>query len=97
AKCMDALRARAHCKKTMSTYTLNDILDERAREFYCEGYRRTDLIRFGQFGGNDATYSWDWKGGVEAGQAFPATRNLYPIPESELLANPNLKQNEGYN
>ena len=97
AKCMDALRARAHCKKTMSTYTLNDILDERAREFYCEGYRRTDLIRFGQFGGNDATYAWDWKGGVEAGQAFPATRNLYPIPESELLANPNLKQNEGYN
>lgn len=97
AKCLDALRARAHCTKKIGTYTLNDILDERAREFYCEGYRRTDLIRFGQFGGNDATYSWDWKGGVEAGQAFPATRNLYPIPESELLANPNLKQNEGYN
>ena len=96
-KCLDALRARAHCTKKIGTYTLNDILDERAREFYCEGYRRTDLIRFGQFGGNDATYSWDWKGGVEAGQAFPATRNLYPIPESELLANPNLKQNEGYN
>ena len=97
AKCLDALRARAHCTKKIGTYTLNDILDERAREFYCEGYRRTDLIRFGQFGGNDATYSWDWKGGVEAGQAFPATRNLYPIPESELLSNPNLKQNEGYN
>ncbi|MCQ2232986.1 MAG: RagB/SusD family nutrient uptake outer membrane protein, partial [Paludibacteraceae bacterium] len=96
AKCLDAIRDRAHCTKKMTTYSLNDILDERAREFYCEGYRRTDLIRFGQFGGNGATYTWDYKGGIEAGQAFPATRNLYPIPSSELLANPNLKQNEGY-
>lgn len=96
AKYMDKIRERAHCTKKMTTYSLNDILDERAREFYCEGYRRTDLIRFGQFGGNQATYTWDYKGGIEAGQAFPATRNLYPIPSSELLANPNLKQNEGY-
>ena len=97
AKCMDKIRQRAHCAKTISTYSLNDILDERAREFYCEGYRRTDLIRFGQYGGNEATYTWDWKGGVAGGQAFPATGNLYPIPSSELLANPNLQQNEGYN
>lgn len=95
ANAMDAIRNRANAS-AKNSYTLNDILDERAREFYCEGYRRTDLIRFGQFGGNSATYTWEWKGGNQVGQNFDEHFNLFPLPSDELLANKNLKQNEGY-
>lgn len=92
---IDALRKRAHA--TVSTsYTLNDVLDERAREFYFEGLRRTDLIRFNQFGGTQATYNWSYKGGNINGVTFDRTRNVYPIPTSEILANRNLVQIDGY-
>jgi hypothetical protein len=74
--------------------TLDLILDERARELWWEGHRRTDLIRYGLFTGAD--YTWSWKGGTQAGVATQAFRDLYPIPDSELLANPNLQQNPGY-
>lgn len=92
---IDALRKRAHA--TVSTsYTLNDVLDERAREFYFEGLRRTDLIRFNQFGGTQATYNWSYKGGNINGVTFDKTRNVYPIPTSEILANRNFVQIDGY-
>lgn len=74
--------------------TLDFILDERARELYWECHRRTDLIRYGRF--TTGTYQWPWKGGVKAGIATAAHRNLYPIPSSDLNANPNLIQNPGY-
>lgn len=74
--------------------TLAFILDERARELYWEGYRRTDLIRYGQFTGS--TYLWQWKGGVQAGVATDPKYNLYPIPDADMGANPNLDQNPGY-
>lgn len=93
---IDALRNRAHAK-TSASYTLDDILSERARELYCEGLRRTDLIRFNQFGGQQATYTWAYKGGSKAGTYFDKTRNVYPLPSSEILANKNLTQINGYN
>lgn len=74
--------------------TLNFILDELSREFYWEGHRRTDLIRFGKFTGS--AYIWPWKGGVADGRATDAKFNVYPIPSSDVVANPNLKQNTGY-
>ncbi|MFH0843392.1 MAG: RagB/SusD family nutrient uptake outer membrane protein [Bacteroidota bacterium] len=74
--------------------TLAFILDERARELYWEGYRRTDLIRYGLFTGG--TYLWEWKGGVKAGVATDTKYNLFPIPDADLGANPNLEQNTGY-
>lgn len=92
---IDALRNRANAAVRPS-YTLNDVLDERARELYCEGLRRTDLIRFNQFGGQ-ATYNWDFKGGSPKGTTFAKTYNLYPIPSSEVLSNKNLTQIDGYN
>ena len=70
------------------------VLDERARELYWEGHRRTDLIRYGLFTGSGKL--WSWKGNVQGGAATPDTRDLYPIPASEILANPNLVQNDGY-
>ena len=69
-------------------------LDEKAREFFFEGQRRTDLIRFGNYGGG--TYNWDWKGGVAAGTIFDAHYNIFPLPASALNENPDLLQNPGY-
>lgn len=74
--------------------TLDFILDERARELFWEGHRRTDLIRFGQF--TNGTYVWPWKGKTYDGTQVPEYRNLYPIPSADMNANPNLKQNVGY-
>ena len=95
-KYIDALRNRAHAA-VRASYTLNDVLDERARELYCEGQRRTDLIRFNQFGGTQATYNWELKGGSAKGTTFAKTNNVYPIPSSEILSNKNLTQIDGYN
>ena len=93
---IDALRHRAHAAVRPS-YTLNDVLDERSRELYCEGLRRTDLIRFNQFGGTQATYKWELKGGSTNGTTFAKTNNVYPIPSSEIRSNKNLTQIDGYN
>ena len=94
-KYIDAIRDRAHAAKHAS-YTFNDVLDERARELYCEGLRRTDLIRFNQYGGTDASYKWELKGGSANGTTFDKTKNVYPLPSSETLANKNLTQIDGY-
>lgn len=94
---VNALRVRAYGNTsgniTANQLTLDFILDERARELYWEGHRRTDLIRFGEF---STSGIWSWKGGVAGGQTVASYFDLYPLPASELLANPNLTQNEGY-
>src|SRR3712207_8122009 len=68
--------------------TLDFILDERGRELYLESIRRTDLIRFDKF--TTDSYIWQWKGGVLDGRAVNAKYNIYPIPATDLTANPNL-------
>ena len=91
------LRTRAYGSSTagnVSSIDLNLILDERARELYWEGFRRTDLIRYGRF--TSGNYLWPWKGGVAGGKAVEDFRNIYPIPASDVSANTNLKQNPGY-
>jgi hypothetical protein len=93
---INALRQRANAT-TRSSYTLNQILDERSRELYYEGFRRTDLIRYGYFGGDKSRdYLWDWKGGVENGTTVDSRFNLFPIPTTDLQNNSNLHQNSGY-
>jgi hypothetical protein len=74
--------------------TLDFILDERARELYWEAHRRTDLIRFGKFTGDN--YLWAWKGAVQEGREVDAKYNIFPIPAADVVANPNLTQNTGY-
>lgn len=69
------------------------ILNERARELYWEGSRRTDLIRYDSF--TTATYLWQWKGGTKEGREVDTKYNIYPIPATDLTANPNL-YNENY-
>ena len=94
---VNQLRQRAYGNNTgnitQAQLTLAFIRDERARELLWEGHRRTDLIRYDLFTQNGV---WTWKGGTKAGKTTEAFRNLYPLPASELLANPNLTQNPGY-
>jgi len=94
---VNALRQRAYGNATgnitAAQLTLPFIKDERARELFWEAHRRTDLIRFGQY---TTAGIWQWKGGVKAGKVTEAFRDIFPIPSSELLANPNLTQNAGY-
>jgi len=63
-------------------------LDERGREFYLEAMRRTDLVRFDCFTSNK--YLWEWKGGSPEGMEVNDKYNIYPIPATEIIANPNL-------
>lgn len=79
---------------TAAQMTTDTILAERGRELLFEARRRTDLIRFGYFTGNGLL--WAWKGNQPDGAATDAHFNLYAIPQNELSANPNLKQNPGF-
>lgn len=73
---------------TTATLTLEELLEERGREFIFEGKRRTDLIRFGDF----TTGTW-W----DHSATNDPTRELFPIPDIQVVSNPNLIQNPGYN
>ena len=90
---LNAVRKRAGIAEVTS-FTAQDVLDERSRELMWEGCRRQDLIRFGQF--TTADYVWEYKGSVKEGAAVAEHRNLFPLPPADVNANGNLKQNAGY-
>lgn len=80
------IRARAGMPAyTPATLTMDEMLAERGREMAWEYHRRQDLIRFGQY-----TKAWRFK------DADAATHNIFPIPNDQIVLNPNLKQNNGY-
>ena len=96
---VNQLRTRAYNGSTAgnissSALTTDFILDERGRELWYEAFRRTDLIRFGKF--TSANYLWAWKGGAKNGTAVNGRFSLFPLPPTDLSANPNLRQNPGY-
>lgn len=62
------------------------LLEERTREFYSESKRREDLLRHDKF----------IEQAVARGKNAEPYHKLYPIPQSEIDANPNLEQNPGY-
>lgn len=72
---------------TTATLTLDELLAERGREFIFEGKRRTDIIRFGKF--TNGSW-WDHE------PTNDVNREIYPIPHTQIAANPNLIQNPGY-
>ena len=90
-----ALRTRANANTNLSKFTLDQIIDEWSREFGFEGRRRMDLIRFGEFGGQNK-YKWEWMGGTKSGSSFDSHFNIFAIPSSDLNANSNLTQNPKY-
>ena len=81
---------------TSADLSLEFILGERAKEFYYEAQRRTDLVRFGMFTGG--AYLWQWKGGTFEGTNTSDHLDLFPIPGDEIAANPNYngQNNPGY-
>lgn len=88
-------RANGSSYSLPSVIDLDWILAERVREFMWEGHRRVDLIRYGYF--TSANYPWPYKGGIEDGRvAIDSYRTVYPIINTDLIANPNLVQNPGY-
>ncbi|WP_442588387.1 RagB/SusD family nutrient uptake outer membrane protein [Pedobacter sp. AW31-3R] len=81
-------QVRDRSKATILTsLTLKNIEEERAREFIWEGQRRRDMIRFGTF----FTGTWTFKT-----TQTPQWRGIFPIPTEQIAANPNLKQNPNY-
>jgi hypothetical protein len=96
ANYINALRQRAHAT-TKDSYSVDQILDERSRELYYEGFRRTDLIRYGYFGGDKSgQFLWDWKAHSPNGAGFAEYLNIFALPAEDVNANPKLKQNPGY-
>lgn len=96
---LNDLRKRAYSDKVVapisdSDFTLNFLMDERARELFYEAQRRTDLVRFGKYTSGD--YVWPWKGGVSAGKAVADFYQVFPLPSDDIGSNLNLKQNDGY-
>jgi len=92
-KDINVLRDRAHAKQ-LTSIDERTILDEWCREFYMEGRRRSDLVRFNCF--TTKNYMWDWKGGVENGTAVDSHYNVYPIPIDDINNNKNMSQNKDY-
>lgn len=62
------------------------IHQEREWEFYSEGKRREDQIRAGTFISK----------AIARGKKASSHHVLFPIPQTEISSNPNLKQNDGY-
>ncbi len=96
---VNEIRARAYGenyetegKLNDADLTLNFIIDERARELAFECTRRTDLVRYNRF--TTSEYNWQWKGGIKEGKSVDSKYNYYPIPTSDLTANPNLYNDE---
>jgi hypothetical protein len=79
---------------TSGDITLDFLLDERSKELYWEGQRRTDLIRYDYF--TTDSYLWPFKGNEATGIAVMPNRNIFPLPTNVLSVNPNLTQNAGY-
>lgn len=104
---MQKVRDRANCTKSIEEIggvCERTLMDEWQREFYSEGRRRMDLIRFGAFTGRgsgaavasktDIHYHWEGRGRIASGPSVASTVDdkykLYPIPSSDRVANPNL-------
>lgn len=91
----DLVTVQSRSTSNVSTNVTEDILiDEWCKEFYMEGRRRSDLVRFGRFSGS--SYLWDFKGGQPGGTGVQSFYDIYPIPSNDLAGNPNMTQNPGY-
>ena len=82
---VNQIRTRA-AVTPFASLTADTFLAERGREMFCELFRRQDLIRFGKY--NNA-----WRFHTADADTHV---NLFPIPATQITANPKLTQNPGY-
>lgn len=85
ASLVNQIRANRTTSAALATVTLEDIYQERCREFAWESWHRNDMIRFGKYEG-----SWGFKTDKDV------NKRIFPIPTGALVLNPALKQNPGY-
>lgn len=88
---MNQIRSYVHAPLLTGAPSLDDLLDERAREFVDESWRRNDLIRFGKFEDD-----WGYKHVVNPNAKTQTFRRIFPIPNYVLNTNTNWVQNKGY-
>ena len=87
---LNQVRARANAAP-LTSIDETVIRDEWGREFFAEGRRRTDLVRLDMFAGKK--YGWEYKAGNQFGQKeIEGHRVVFPLPLSDVTANPNLRQ-----
>ncbi|MBR4882557.1 MAG: RagB/SusD family nutrient uptake outer membrane protein, partial [Bacteroidales bacterium] len=105
---LNALREARIPEYEANSYTgetlLNEVKKERVKELFGEGFRLTDLKRWGQ--GFSRSAAQDVNIITQAGStqyellSMPASENywLWPIPQAEIDANPQIKdqQNPGF-
>lgn len=90
ASLFNQIRSYVHAPQ-VSNPTLQDIYDERGREFFDENWRRNDMVRFGHF---EDEYGFHKKDMPTAN--FDKRRRVFPIPLEVLQQNTNWNQNAGY-
>lgn len=91
ASLLNQIRAYVHAPQFEGDPTLQDILDERGREFFDENWRRNDLIRFGKFEDD-----WGLKHEINPKAKTELFRRICPLHTNQLNTNTNWKQNPGY-
>lgn len=91
ASLLNQIRAYVHAPQFEGDPTLQDILDERGREFFDENWRRNDLIRFGKFEDD-----WGLKHEINPKAKTELFRRICPLHTNQLNTNTNWSQNPGY-
>ena len=86
------IRSYVHAPQLDHDPSLQEILDERGREFFDENWRRNDMIRFGTF---ESEYGFHKHSNPDA--RFDKTCRILPVPDDILKENTNWEQNPGYN
>jgi len=92
---VNQIRARAGGLQPFTTLTADNLYAERGRELYVEMTRRQDQIRFKKYG--EAWWPFAGMNRPKKVHAPGSFLEIFPIPQPQLLANTNLKQNPGYN
>ena len=85
------IRSYVHAPLLDHAPSLQELLDERGREFFDESWRRNDMIRFGTF---ESEYGFHKKNFPNAN--FDKRRRIFPIPQNVMNENANWEQNPGY-